>query len=122
MNRETDIDELRQELERLRLAADNIERLINAAAEQEERPTDQPQVLSRRTEDYRHTHPVVRDHLGVEILIGDQVEFVTRGLFSSTRGTVYKIATSGTRITARDQFRRSISRAPHNVRVIVQEQ
>ena len=122
MNREIDIDELRQELESLRLAAVNIERLITAVAEQGERPTNQPQEQNRRTEDYRHTHPVVRDHLGVEILIGDQVEFVTRGLFSSTRGTVYKIATSGIRITARDQFRRSISRAPHNVRVIVQEQ
>ena len=70
MNRNNqDIEELRTELDRLILAADNIERLINAAQEEiviEETNRD------RRPWNYRHTHPVVYDNEGVEILIGDQ--------------------------------------------------
>ena len=121
MNRDTDIEQLRQELNRLRLEADNIERLLTAAQVQRE-VHNQPEEEDRRPPIYRHTHPVVRDREGVEILIGDQVEFITRGLFTSTRGVVYKIVDSGSRVTARDQFRRSISRAPHNVRVILPSQ
>ena len=121
MNRETDLDveELRQELNRLRLAAANIERILTAA-QGDDQDINQPR--NRRPANYRHNHPVVRDHDGTEILIGDQVIFITRGLFTSTRGTVYKISASGSRITARDQLRRPISRAPHNVRVVLQQQ
>ena len=73
----------------------------------------------KRPRNYRHTHPVVYDNKGVEILIGDQVQFVTRGLFASTRGVIYKISASGNRVTAREHTRRPISRAPHNVRVVI---
>lgn len=77
MNRNNqDIAELREELDRLRIAADNIERIINDA--QEETITVQAN-RDRRPRGYRHTHPVVHDTEGVEILIGDQVQFVTRG-------------------------------------------
>ena len=98
-NNAVDIEELRQELNRLRIAANNIERLITAAEDREEQPGD------RRPRDYPHTHPVVRDRDGREIIIGDQVTFLTRGLFSSESGTVYKISSSGARVTARDQYR-----------------
>ena len=98
-NNAVDIEELRQELNRLRIAANNIERLITAAEDREEQPEDQ------RPRDYPHTHPVVRDRDGREIIIGDQVTFLTRGLFSSESGTVYKISSSGARVTARDQYR-----------------
>ena len=95
----------------------NIERPITAAEEREEQ--EQPE--SRRPRNCPHTHPVVRDRDGREIIIGDQVIFLTRGLFSSDRGTVYKVTDSGARITARDQYRRSISRAPLNVHIVRRE-
>ena len=95
----------------------NIERPITAAEEREEQ--EQPE--SRRPRNCPHTHPVVRDRDDREIIIGDQVIFLTCGLFSSDRGTVYKVSDSGARITACDQYRRSISRAPQNVRIVRRE-
>ena len=114
---EVNIRVLQQELNRLRLAADNIERIINTAQRQEEQDIPEAE-RNRRPTNYRHNHPVVRDRDGIEILIGDQVEFLTRGNYSSTRGVVYKIAGNGSRVTARDQSRQPISRAPRNIRVI----
>ena len=116
-NNAVDIDELRLELNRLRIAADNIERLITVAEEREEQ--ERPE--SRRPRNYSHTHPVVRDRDGRDIIIGDQVIFLTHGLFSSDRGTVYKVLDSGARITAHDQYRRSISRAPLNLHIVRRE-
>ena len=116
-NDAVDIEELRQELNRLRIAANNIERLITAAEDREEQ--EQPE--DRRPRDYPHTHPVVRDRDGREIIIGDQVTFLTRGLFSLERGIIYKISSSGARVTARNQYRQSISRAPANVRIVRRE-
>ena len=119
MNRENqDLSELRQELERLRITANNIERIINDTQVESVVQTNQ----DRRPRGYRHSHPAMYDSEGIEILIGDHVQFVTRGLFTSTRGVVYKISPSGNRVTARDNLRRSISRAPHNLRVIILEQ
>ena len=119
MNRENqELTELREELERLRIAANNIEQIINSAQEETTLQINR----DRRPRGYRHNHPIVYDNEGTEILIGDQVQFVTRGLFTSTRGVVYKILASGNRVTARDNLRRSISRALHNLKVILQEQ
>ena len=65
-----------------------------------------------------HQHPVVRDIDGVEILIDVTVNFVSRGLYNTTSGIVYKFSASGNRVTSRDSQGRPISRAPHNLRVI----
>ena len=108
MTDQDDIEELRRELYRLRIAA---ERIVNLLQTTEDR-------RDRRTEHYIHSHPVVRDRDGTEILIGDRVIFLTRGLYSSRSGTIYKISSNGERVTSRDDRNRSISRAPHNVRVI----
>ena len=110
------VEELREELNWLRLATENIERIIERRNE-EERETETEQE-NRRGDNYPHNHPIVRDINGTEIIIGDRVEFVTRGLFNTTSGIVYKISASGTRVTSRDTLRRSVSRAPHNLRII----
>ena len=115
MDDEFYIRELREELDRLRLAANNIERLLNIVEQNIE-----AEPINRRPATYPFTHPVVRDIDGREILIGDRVEFVTRGAYSSTSGTVYKVTPSGTRVTVRDHLRRPISRAPHNLRIILE--
>ena len=125
-NAAVNIEELCAELERFRAVTRNIENILDQALREEVEENPQgipappelgegPINQDRRPRQYLHDHPVVRDQNGVEILIGDTVIFVTRGLFTSTRGIIYKITPSGTRVMARDNLRRSISRAPYNV-------
>ena len=102
-----EIDELRRELHRLRVAAEHIVNLLQNTEDRQ----------NRRTNQYTHSHPVVRDRDGTEILIGDRVLFLTRGLYSSRTGIVYKISQNGERVTSRDERDRSISRAPYNLRI-----
>ena len=131
MNRDRlSVEDLRRELDRLLIATRNIERLIqeaeetvvnrNERAEQQRNQADRTTTDRRRNLNYREEHPVVRDRAGIEILIGDQVRFLTSGKHNSTTGVVYKISNNGTRVTARDSEGRSISRAPHNITVITQ--
>ena len=108
----------------------NIERLIqeaeeevanhNERADQQTNQADRRAIDRRADIDYREEHPVVRDRTGIEILVGDQVRFLTPGKHNSTTGVVYKISSNGARVTARDSEGRSISRAPHNISVILQ--
>ena len=67
---------------------------------------------------YTENHPVVRDRNGTEILIGDEVRFLTGGAYNSWSGVIYKISNSGTRVTARDENGRPISRAPNKVEIV----
>ena len=112
-----DIEEVRRELNRLRIITNNLERILdNVEAE------PQPQrEETRRTPQYVHQHPLVRDIDGVEILIGDTVTFLSRGLYNTTTGIVYRFSASGSRVTARDSRGRPISRAPHNLRVVLNQ-
>ena len=114
------INKLQEELQRLRIAADNIERLLQTAKREQDQdrgenlrvnPTD------RRALNYPHNHLRIFDNIGTEMLIGDTVLFLTRGSFSSTGGVVYKISRSGNRVTSRDNLGRSISRSPQNIQV-----
>ena len=130
MNRDRlSVEDLRRELDRLLIATRNIERLIqeaeeevanrNERADQQENQADREATDRRANIDYRQEHPVVRDRTGTEILIGDQVRFLTSGRHTSTTGVVYKISNNGARVTARDNQGRSISRAPHNISIIL---
>ena len=87
---------------------------IEAEAEQQRQETD-----TRRPPQYIHQDSVVRDIDGVEILIGDTVHFVSRGLYNTTSSIVYKFSASRNRVTSRDSRGRPISRAPHNLRVVL---
>ena len=60
----------------------------------------------------------MRDVNGTEILIGDEVRFLTSGVYNSWTGTVYKISRNGARVTAKDERSRSISKAPGNLEVL----
>ena len=108
MTDQDEVEKLRRELHRLRVAAEHIVNLLQTTENRQD----------RRTENYNHRHPVVRDSDGTEILIGDRVRFLTRGLFSSRTGIVYKISDSGERVTSRDDRNRPISRAPQNLKVL----
>ena len=112
-----EIEDIRRELNRLRIITSNLERIlenVEAEAEFQRQETD-----TRRPPQYVHQNPVVRDIDGVEILIGDIVHFVSRGLYNTTSGIVYKFSASGNRVTSRDSRGRPISRAPHNLRVVL---
>jgi len=79
--------------------------------------------LKNKSSPYKHRdisplNPYVRDRDGNVITIGCLVQFLTQGRISSTRGRIYKISSNGERATARDSFGNSVSRAPHNLRVI----
>ena len=128
MDRErVSIEDLRIELERLQLAAQNSERLINQAEEQvnpvepvvhqADRIID-IEIDRRANINYTGNHPVIRDTNNTEILIGDEVRFLTSGVYNSWTGVVYKVSSNGARVTARYERGRSISRAPNNVEVI----
>ena len=129
------IEELRVELERLQLAAYNIEILIRQAKEEDQEQQQEEanpaeagnrqrnfvldEEFNRRAGiNYNEDHPVVHDWCDCEILIGDTVWFLTRGRYDSWEGVVYRISSNGARVTARDDRGRSISRAPRNVEVI----
>ena len=71
-----DIEEVRRELNRLRIITNNLERILDNV---EGNPEPQREE-TRRPPQYVHQHSVVRDIEGVEILIGDTVTFVSRGL------------------------------------------
>ena len=129
------IEDLRIELERLQLAARNIERLIHQTEEDQEQRHQQEQAnpaeagnrhrnfvieeeFNRRPRiNYNEDHPI-----GTEIIIGDTIRFMTRGRYDSREGIVYKISDTGARVTARDDSGRSISRAPQNVLVVAPRQ
>ena len=101
MNRDRlSIEDLRSKLQRLQLATRNIERLIEEAEEVVKRKGTtnhkENQVAHRlrnrrKNIVYRADHPVMRDRNGTEILIGDEVYFLTRGVHISRSGAVYKV-------------------------------
>ena len=112
-----EIEHIRCKLSRLRIIISNLERILENV---EAQPEPQRQgTETRRPPQYVHQHPVVRDIDGVEILIGDTVHFTSRGLYNTTSGIVYKFSRSGNRVTSRDSRGRPISRAPHNLRVVL---
>ena len=103
---------LTEQIRDLRLAANQIERTLEQHLEDRERQAEENQERGPPTD------PLVQDRDGNNIHIGDQVIFLTRGLYNSTTGIVYKVSRTGSRVTARDESDRSISRRPSNVRVI----
>ena len=106
------IESLRQELERLELFCVNIRQAINNL---ETETTDirisvQLVAAIRPTQQLSHTRhlvngqcnmSVVRDRDGVQVKVGDRVNFFTRGRYRSTRGTVSRFlkTTKGSSLT-----------------------
>ena len=112
-----DIKEVRRELNRLRIITNNLERILDNV-ENEPKPQREE---TRRPPHYVHQYLIVRDINGVEIFIGDTVNFVSRGLYNTTSGIVYRFSALGSRVIARDSRIRPISRAPHNLRVVLNQ-
>ena len=112
-----EVEDIRCKLNRLRIITSNLEHILeNVEAEAE--PQGQ-EAEARRPSQYVHQHPVVRDIDGVEILIGDTVHFVSRGLYNTTSGIMYKFSASRNRVASKDSRGMPISRAPQNLRVVL---
>ena len=112
-----DTEQVRRKLNRLRIITNNLERILHNV---EANPEPQREE-TRRPPHYVHQNSVVRDIDGVEILIGDTVTFLSRGLYNTTSGIVYRFSASGNRVTTRDSRGRPITRAPHNLRVVLNQ-
>ena len=113
-NRQT-IQELTDQLRNIRLATESIEQAIHRLQEENERDDDRTQPATERG---LPTNPPTRDRDNQPIHYNDEVIFLTRGLYNSTTGRVYRVARSGNTVTARDDRGRSISRQPRNVRIL----
>ena len=114
MTERPNIEDIQEQINNLCITADILEEQLTRLTEQERdqvRPSRQRGPVSR---------PRVVDRDGRLIHIGDVVTFLTPGRYASTQGTVYRVARSGTTITARDSKNVAISRAPRNVRIIHQ--
>ena len=107
-DRKTLLD-LTEQLERLQLTMQNIQETIQQLQNQEQDNQAAPHGPL--------TNPLAFDTDRRLIHIGDEVIFLTRGLYNSTRGTVYKVSRNRARITARDHQNRPISRNPRNLRL-----
>ena len=118
-NRQT-IQELTDQLRSIRLAAENIKQTIQLLQEEAENPRDDDRAQPAAEQELRGppTNPPTRDRDNQLIHYNDKIIFLTRGLYNSTTGRVYRVARNGNTVTARDDQGRSISRQPQNVRIL----
>ena len=108
------IDQLTARIQRLEL---NIERLRERSDTSNITSTDSitdnnHSALSRSLKSKR----IVKDCNNTIIEVGDRVEFLTSGKYSSTEGIVKTIGK--TFVFAIDSDKRSIARAPHNLKIV----
>ena len=111
------LEELRQQLESLELAAANIRTTINDLVEEERQRTAEPG--TPRAVAAAQNQPIrVLDRDGSAIRIGYTVSFLTRGRFSSTTGVVTRFSRNGGRVFSQDPEGNEVARAPRNLRVL----
>ena len=123
------IESLRQELERLELAAVNIRQVISNL----ESETTDRRILAQATSATRprkkpaHTghivneqcnRSVVRDRDGFQVNIGVRVSFPIRRRYRPTHGTVSHFSKNNERVFADNDDGVEIPRSPNNVRVV----
>ena len=125
MSRRKEIEELREQLQRRTIVAQQIEKKISELEEQEgtttadtlggQRYTHKANSRTRSQRSTATTPP--EDRFGTPINIGDRVTFLTKGKFKSTEGVVTRFSKNKERVFARDSDQREIPRAPCNVEV-----
>ena len=117
-----EIESLRRSIKTLEELADRIERgTLEELADRIEREDDEETIsveTATPVPSRRSTFLGVHDSQGKEIHVGDTVNFLSKGNFTSKTGEVYKISGNLRRVTSRDKENRSISRAPNNLKVV----
>ena len=122
-NSRTTIEDLRLELERLLIAAENIRQTIdNLQATNEvigspNRPSDAAGTTSIISSFEPSERPRPEDRDGTPIFIGVKVDFLTQGKYRSTQGVVTRYSRNNERVFTIDSDGHEIARAPHNRRV-----
>ena len=124
-NSHTTIEDLRLELERLVIAAENIRQTIdnlqatNEVVGSPNRPSDAAGTTSTTSSSEPSERPRPEDRDGTPIFIGAKVVFLTQGKYRSTQGIVTRYSRNNERVFARDSDGHEIARAPHNLCVSV---
>ena len=116
--RRSAIESLSLELKRLSIVSANIRRTI-AQLEGEVRSGEDQVVGPAATISSSQQEDEIFDRDGNIITIGCEVIFLTRGRFKTTRGTVTHFSDNKSRVFAIDKKSTEISRAPRNVRIVV---
>ena len=106
-----ELQETIDKLKSLRVTIEEKEKELRALKDHEKN-------YKLRIQQRRAKETGTRDRDGTPILFGDTVTFLTKGLYESCEGTIYKVAKNKSRITAKDAKGNSISRPPNNVRVV----
>ena len=99
------------ELERLRIT-------INEKEQELQKLKIREKELKKNKRKEKSSDTGFYDRDGIPINIGDTVVFLTKGLFNTKEGVVYKLAENKSRVTSKDKRGNSISRAPYNLRVV----
>ena len=103
-------EEAINELKNLRITIEDLEEELEVLKEHEV-------IYRKRIRKQRNRGTGVCDRDGTPIWFGDKVTFLTKGLYGTKEGIVYKVSSNKSRITAKDEKGNAISRAPKNVRV-----
>jgi len=93
------IEELTEQIRRLKIETNRVERELKDLKEKQER--------------------VKVDRYGTEVVVGCRVRFLTVGKYDSTEGIVIRL--QNTCVVTKDSQDRTIARAYHNVRVLEDE-
>ena len=125
MSRRKEIEELREQLQRLTIVSQQIQKKISELEEQEgtttadtlggQRYTHKANSRTRSQRSTATTPP--EDRFDTPINIGDRVTFLTKGKFKSTEGVVTRVLKNKEGVFARDSVQIEIPRAPRNVEV-----
>ena len=126
---------IKQEIERLTISIETLQVLIltvevndndffgisdndtTTVTEREDEVEPPTRRSARHPQQREFTYLGVNDAVGSQIHIGDTVKFLSKGLFTSNSVVVYKAANNLSRVTAKDNKGRNISRSPRNLRV-----
>ena len=95
------VNAIRQQIESLRRTIKNLEELADRIDLEDDEETISVETVAPETH-RRPTFLGVYDSEGQEIHMGNTVNFLSRGKFTSKTGEVYKVSDNLERVTARD--------------------
>ena len=112
--RQTTIDDVRKELEKLDIATEELQKKMSDLRSQNQRHNPPSSV----TQASRQECKTAVDRDGRRIHIEDHVRFLTKGWHTSTEGIVRRFSRNNERVFSIDPDGLEISRAPMNVIII----
>ena len=111
------VNAIRQQIESLQRTIKNLEELVDRIDLEDDEETISVETVAPEPR-RRPTFLGVYDSEGQEIHVGVTVNFLSRRKFTLKTDEFYKVSDNLERVTARDNKKRSISRAPGNLKVV----